>query len=105
MKYEKNAGLQNCSFQYDLLILSDIVSDKTYISFLISKNTIKILKFHYFHKICDIRKKFCDGKLLAKWTLQILNKSFFDKMYILCFCFKYWKSKIPFFKQKMWDTK
>ena len=31
MKYEKNVKLQNCSFQLDLQMLSDIVSDKMYI--------------------------------------------------------------------------
>ena len=42
---------------------------------------------------------------LPKWGLQIFSSTFFDKMYILSFDFKYWKSKIPFFKQNMWDTK
>ena len=32
-------------------------SDKMYISLSISKNTIKIQQFHFFNKICEIRKK------------------------------------------------
>ena len=31
MKYEKNVRMQNCSSQKDLLILTDIISDKRYI--------------------------------------------------------------------------
>ena len=33
---------------------------------------------------------------LSKWGLQMLNRTVFDKIYILCLDFKYWKSKIPF---------
>ena len=30
-----------------------------------AKNTIKIKKFHFLDKICEIQKKFLDGKLFA----------------------------------------
>ena len=40
-------------FQKNLQILSDTVSDETYIFRLIPKNTIKIQKFHFLDKICE----------------------------------------------------
>ena len=46
-------------------ILSNTVSNKTYIFFSIPKNTIKIQKFHFLDKICEIQKKGLDGKLFA----------------------------------------
>ena len=50
--------MQNCLFQQDLQILSEIVSDKMYIfHFYLKKNTIKVLKFHSSNKISDIQKK------------------------------------------------
>ena len=58
---------------------------------LISKNRIKIQKFHYLNKICDILKIVKMENYLPKWGLHILSRTFFDKMYILCFDFKYWK--------------
>ena len=65
MKYEKNARKQSCSFQKDLQILSDIVSEKTYIFVSIPKNTIKIQKFHFLDKIYEIHKKRLDEKLVV----------------------------------------
>ena len=66
VKYEKNVSLQNCSFQYDLQILSGIVSNKTYICILISKNTIKIQKFHYLNKYVAYTKKTLRRKIICQ---------------------------------------
>ena len=65
IRYVKNVRTQSCSFQTDLQIFSHTVSDKTYIFRFNSKNTIKIQKFHFLDKICEIQKKRLDGKLFA----------------------------------------
>ena len=38
---------------------------------------------------------------LPKWGLQILIKTFLNRMYILFFDFKYWK-KFHFFQKNVW---
>ena len=104
MIYGKNVSSQNCSLQKDLQIFSDIVSDKTYIFNFNLKNTFKVQKFNFSNKMCDIRKNVKMEIYWPKWGLQILNRPFFDKMFILCFDFKthYWKSKIQFFNQNIY---
>ena len=57
--------MQSSSFQKDLQFLSHTVSNKTYIFRFNSKNTIKMQKFHFLDKICEIQKKRLDGKLFA----------------------------------------
>ena len=49
----------------------------------------------------DAEKNVGMGNYLSKWGLQILIETFFDKMYILCVEFKYWKSKIQPLNQNM----
>ena len=63
MKYEKNVKMQSCSFQKDLQFFSRLIKHIFFVS--IPKNTIKIKKFHFLDKICEIQKKFLDGKLFA----------------------------------------
>ena len=55
--------MQSGSFLKDLQFFSHTVSDKTYIFRLNLKNTIKIQKFHFLDKICEIQKKRLDEKL------------------------------------------
>ena len=57
--------MQGCSFYKDLQFLFHTVSCQTYIFRLNSKNTIRILKFHFLDKICEITKKRLDEKLFA----------------------------------------
>ena len=48
--------MKSCSFEKDLQVLFHTVSDKTYIFRFNSKNTIKIEKFNFLDKICEIQK-------------------------------------------------
>ena len=81
--------MHSCLFKKNVLFLSHIVSDKTYIFCFNSKNTVKIQKFHFLDKICEIQKNVLMENYLPKSGLQILIKTFLDRMYILCFDFKY----------------
>ena len=65
MKYEKNVRIQSCSFQKDLQILFDTVSEKRIFFVSIPKNTIKIQEFHFLDKIYETHKKRLDEKLFA----------------------------------------
>ena len=65
MEYEKNVRIKSCSFQKDLQILSNTVSEKTYIFVSIPKNTIKIQEFHFLDKIYEIHKKRLDEEVFA----------------------------------------
>ena len=55
---------------------------------LVSKNTIKIQKFNFLDKICDLRKKSLGWRIICLNEVYILSRTFFDKMYFLCFYFK-----------------
>ena len=84
--------------------MSDIVSNKMYIF------CFSFKKYHENSKTLIFKQNMWDPKnaemanYSPKWGLQIFSRTFIDKMYILCFDFKYWKLKIPFFNQNMWNT-
>ena len=72
----------------------------------------KIQKFHFLNKICETWKKTPRWKTI-QWGLQILIRTFFDRIYILFFDFKntienekfYFLTKICEIRNKRWNSK
>ena len=82
--------------------MSHTVSDKTYIFRFISKNIIKIQKFHFLDKICEIQKK------TFRWKIICLNEVYkFSLRHVSTECIFYVLiirntiEKISFFSQNM----
>ena len=66
-----------------------------------------ISEFHFPFKLYEIRKNVMIQNSLLHKDLQVWIAIFFHKMYISLFNLKkyYWKSKIKFFNNNMWNTK
>ena len=82
---------------YKFCLTEFLIKRIFFVSF--SKNTIRIHKSHFIEIIWGKKNVYMEN-YLPKWGLQILIKTLFDRMYILCFDYKkhIWKNSIFFTK-------